>query len=57
MKEIEQFYRELESAINFILEDKEYYDFIDNALVDYIENGTNKFIYEWNDDFFEKNVK
>ncbi|WP_223307220.1 hypothetical protein [Proteus mirabilis] len=57
MKEIEQFYRELESAINFILEDKEYYDFIDNALVDYIENVTNKFIYEWNDDFFEKNVK
>lgn len=54
MKEIEQFYRELESAINFILEDKEYYDFIDNALVDYIENATNKFIYEWNDDFFEK---
>ncbi|MFF1019899.1 hypothetical protein [Proteus mirabilis] len=57
MKEIEQFYRELESAINFILEDKEYYDFIDNALVDYIENGTNKFIYEWNDDFFEKKCK
>ncbi|MDC9753474.1 hypothetical protein [Proteus mirabilis] len=57
MKEIEQFYRELESAINFILEDKEYYDFIDNALVDYIENATNKFIYEWNDDFFEKKCK
>lgn len=57
MKEIEQFYRELESAINFILEDKEYYDFIDNALVDYIENVTNKFIYEWNDDFFEKKCK
>ncbi|MFF1014946.1 hypothetical protein [Proteus mirabilis] len=57
MKEIEQFYRELESAINFILEDKEYYDFIDNALVYYIENGTNKFIYEWNDDFFEKKCK
>ncbi|MER1930701.1 hypothetical protein, partial [Proteus mirabilis] len=44
-------------AINFILEDKEYYDFIDNALVDYIENATNKFIYEWNDDFFEKKCK
>ncbi|HEK3221737.1 TPA: hypothetical protein SMV47_002145 [Proteus mirabilis] len=57
MKEIEQFYRELESAINFILEDKEYYDFIDNALVDYIENATNKFIYEWKDDFFEKKCK
>lgn len=57
MKEIEQFYRELESAINFILEDKEYYEFIDNALVDYIENATNKFIYEWNDDFFEKKCK
>ncbi|HGN0409889.1 TPA: hypothetical protein ACKRKP_002468 [Proteus mirabilis] len=57
MKEIEQFYRELESAINFILEDKEYYGFIDNALVDYIENVTNKFIYEWNDDFFEKKCK
>lgn len=57
MKEIEQFYRELESAINFILEDKEYYDFIDNALVDYIENATNKFIYELNDDFFEKKCK
>ncbi|ENX5421830.1 hypothetical protein MMK51_000914 [Proteus mirabilis] len=57
MKEIEQFYRELESVINFILEDKEYYDFIDNALVDYIENATNKFIYEWNDDFFEKKCK
>ncbi|HEK0502562.1 TPA: hypothetical protein SMO92_001115 [Proteus mirabilis] len=57
MKEIEQFYRELESAINFILEDKEYYDFIDNALVDYIKNATNKFIYEWNDDFFEKKCK
>lgn len=57
MKEIEQFYRELESAINFILEDKEYYDFIDNTLVDYIENATNKFIYEWNDDFFEKKCK
>ena len=57
MKEIEQFYRELESAINFILEDKEYYDFIDNALVDYIENATNKFIYEWIDDFFEKKCK
>ena len=57
MKEIEQFYRELESAINFILEDKEYYDFIDNALVDYIENATNKFIFECNDDFFEKKCK
>ncbi|MEY2344387.1 hypothetical protein I3679_010705 [Proteus mirabilis] len=57
MNEIERFYRELELAVNFILDDKEYYDFIDNALVDYIENGTNKFIYEWNDDFFEKNVK
>ncbi|EOG1983651.1 TPA: hypothetical protein ACXI1D_001795 [Proteus mirabilis] len=54
MNEIERFYRELELAVNFILDDKEYYDFIDNALVDYIENGTNKFIYEWNDDFFEK---
>lgn len=54
MKEIERFYRELELVVNFILDDKEYYDFIDNALVDYIENGTNKFIYEWNDDFFEK---
>ncbi len=54
MNEIERFYRELELAANFILDDKEYYDFIDNALVDYIENGTNKFIYEWNDDFFEK---
>nr|EKX9076592.1 hypothetical protein [Proteus mirabilis] len=53
MNEIERFYRELELAVNFILDDKEYYDFIDNALVDYIENGTNKFIYEWNDDFFE----
>ena len=57
MNEIERFYRELELAVNFILDDKEYYDFIDNALVDYIENATNKFIYELNDDFFEKNVK
>lgn len=57
MNVIKEYYSELESAINFILDDEDYYKYIKDAIDDYIENGTETFIYKWYDDFFEKDCE